>query len=56
MRVHPGAVYLHQGEAFLVTEFNPSLRHAIVSPATGDFYTQPRELNDVRIVRSHAPS
>ena len=51
-RVHPGAIYLHQGEAFLVTEFNPSLRHAIVSPAPGDFYTQPREVNDVRIVRS----
>ena len=51
-RVHPGAVYLHQGEAFLVTEFNPGLRHAIVSPAPGDFYTQPREVNDVQIVRS----
>ena len=52
MRVHPGAVYLHQGEAFLVKEFNPGLRHAIVSPTAGDFYTHPRELNDVQIVRS----
>ena len=52
MRVHPGAVYLHQGEAFLVQEFNPGLRHAIVSPTAGDFYTHPRELNDVQIVRS----
>ena len=52
MRVHPGAVYLHQGEAFLVKEFNSGLRHAIVSPTTGDFYTHPRELNDVQIVRS----
>ena len=52
LRVHPGAVYLHQGEAFLVKEFNPGLRHAIVSPTAGDFYTHPRELNDVQIVRS----
>ena len=51
-RVHPGAVYLHQGEAFLVTEFHPGLRHAIVTPSPAEFYTQPREVNDVQIVRS----
>lgn len=51
-RVHPGAVYLHQGESYLVTEFNYDLRHAIVQQAPVDYYTQPRELNAVRIVRS----
>ena len=51
-RVHPGAVYLHQGESYLVTEFNYDLRHAIVQQTPVDYYTQPRELNDVRIVRS----
>jgi DEAD/DEAH box helicase domain-containing protein len=51
-RVHPGAIYLHQGESYLVTEYNPDLRHAIVTPVAADYYTQPRELNDVRIVRS----
>ncbi len=51
-RVHPGAVYLHQGESYLVTEYSAELRHAIVKPVNADFYTQPRELNDVRIVRS----
>ena len=51
-RVHPGAIYLHQGEAYQVTEYSPDLRHAIVAPVAADFYTQPRELNDVRIVRS----
>jgi DEAD/DEAH box helicase domain-containing protein len=51
-RVHPGAIYLHQGEAFVVTEYNAGLRHAIVTPVVADHYTQPRELNDVRIVRS----
>jgi len=51
-RVHPGAVYLHQGEAYLVTEYNGDLRHAIVQQSQVDYYTQPRELNDLRIVRS----
>ncbi len=51
-RVHPGAIYLHQGESYLVTEYNAGLRHAIVKPVNADYYTQPREVNDVRIVRS----
>lgn len=51
-RVHPGAIYLHQGESYLVTEYNHDLRHAIVTPVNVGYYTQPRELNDVRIVRS----
>ncbi len=52
MRVHPGAIYLHQGESYLVTEYSAELRHAIVKPVSADYYTQPREVNDVRIVRS----
>jgi DEAD/DEAH box helicase domain-containing protein len=51
-RVHPGAIYLHQGDSYLVTEYNAELRHAIVKPVNADYYTQPREVNDVRIVRS----
>ncbi len=51
-RVHPGAVYLHQGRAYLVTEYNGDLRHAIVQQSQVDYYTQRRELNDLRIVRS----
>ena len=51
-RVHPGAIYLHQGESYQVTEYNHEMRHAIVQPVDADHYTQPRELNDVRIMRS----
>jgi DEAD/DEAH box helicase domain-containing protein len=51
-RVHQGAIYLHQGESFLVTEYNAEMRHAIVKSVQADYYTQSRELNDVRIVRS----
>lgn len=51
-RVHPGAVYLHQGESYLVSEYNHDLRYAIAAPATVDYYTQSRDVNEVRIIRS----
>jgi DEAD/DEAH box helicase domain-containing protein len=53
-RVHPGAIYLHQGESFLVRELDLAVGHAILAPVQVDHYTQPREINDVRIVRSVA--
>jgi DEAD/DEAH box helicase domain-containing protein len=53
-RVHPGAIYLHQGESFLVRELDLSARHAILELVQVNYYTQPREINDVRIVRSAA--
>jgi DEAD/DEAH box helicase domain-containing protein len=56
-RVHPGAVYLHQGESYLVTRFDAAMGFAVVRPAEVDYYTQTREWSDVRIVRSirHRP-
>ena len=53
-RVHPGAIYLHQGESFRVRELDLDTGHAVLEPVQVDYYTQPRELNDVRIVRSVA--
>jgi DEAD/DEAH box helicase domain-containing protein len=53
-RVHPGAIYLHQGESFLVRELDLAAGHAILEPVQADYYTQPRELNDVRIVQTVA--
>jgi DEAD/DEAH box helicase domain-containing protein len=50
-RVHPGAIYLHQGESFLVKELDLDAGHAVLVPVDVNYYTQPRELNDVRIVR-----
>jgi DEAD/DEAH box helicase domain-containing protein len=53
-RVHPGAIYLHQGESYLVRELDLDAGHALLEPTDADYYTQPHEINDVRIVRSLA--
>jgi DEAD/DEAH box helicase domain-containing protein len=53
-RVHPGAIYLHQGESFLVRELDLAAGHAIVEPVQVSYYTQPREINDVRVVQAMA--
>jgi DEAD/DEAH box helicase domain-containing protein len=50
-RVHPGAIYLHQGESYLVRELDLSTGHAILEPVQVNYYTQPREINDVRVVQ-----
>ncbi len=51
-RVHPGAVHLHMGEPYLITDLDREARIAYARPASGDVYTQPIESNDVHIVRS----
>ena len=53
-RVHPGAIYLHQGESFRVRELDLVAGHAIVEPVQVTYYTQPREINDVRVLQSVA--
>jgi DEAD/DEAH box helicase domain-containing protein len=41
--VHDGAVYLHLGEAYRVTELDLEARQALVSPFEGDLYTQAKK-------------
>jgi DEAD/DEAH box helicase domain-containing protein len=48
--LHPGAVYLHMGEQFLVRELDLSSRVAAVEPADPDFYTQARDVTDIEVV------
>jgi DEAD/DEAH box helicase domain-containing protein len=40
--VHPGAVYLHMGDAYEVEELDLDGRRALVRSFTGDWYTQPK--------------
>ena len=52
--VHPGAIYLHLGRSYEVTELDVAGRRAIVAPFSGDWYTQPRRETEVYIERIEA--
>lgn len=43
MQTHPGAIYLHQGETYVVERLDLSLREAWVRQEAVDYYTQPKE-------------
>lgn len=51
-RVHPGAIYMHQGESYLVSELDLQKGQATLLPAKVDYYTQPLERSEITIVRS----
>jgi DEAD/DEAH box helicase domain-containing protein len=39
--VHPGAIYLHEGEVYLVEELDLETNVASLVPSPGDYYTEP---------------
>src|ERR671931_336204 len=41
--VHEGAIYLHLGESYLVRELDLGARTALVTPYSGDYYTQAKK-------------
>ena len=49
--VHPGAVYLHQGEQYEVTELDLDRKIALVATSQADYYTQPRHTTDLEVLR-----
>ena len=50
-QIHPGAIYLHQGESYLVTRLDLSSHTAYAEPTTATYYTQTKELTDLHIIR-----
>jgi DEAD/DEAH box helicase domain-containing protein len=50
--VHPGAVYLHLGESYLVRELDERTLRAIVEPVAVDWYTQVKKETQTSIVRA----
>lgn len=48
--VHPGAVYLHLGEQWLVDHYDPDEMQVLVHQENPGYYTQPKELGEVRIL------
>jgi DEAD/DEAH box helicase domain-containing protein len=51
--LHEGAVYLHQGDSYIVDRLDMNLRRAYVSRRDVDYYTVPRTLSDIRIESCH---
>ncbi len=49
--LHPGAVYLHMGDTYLVTDLDLDGRLALVRPFWDTYHTQARRESDTRIVR-----
>ncbi|GAA4562130.1 DEAD/DEAH box helicase [Planotetraspora kaengkrachanensis] len=50
--VHTGAVYLHQGETFVVEELELDAGVALVSAAEPDYSTFARDVTDIRVMES----
>ncbi|MGI5268458.1 Zn-binding domain-containing protein [Nonomuraea sp. CA-218870] len=48
--VHTGAVYLHQGETFLVEELDLEAGVALVAAATPDYSTFARDITDISVL------
>ena len=49
--LHPGAVYLHQGENYLVGKLDLSKAVAVLLPHLEDYYTQTRSETDIEILK-----
>ena len=52
--VHPGAVYLHRGVTYRVVQLDLDDCAAVVVPASGDEYTQPRTDTTIRVLTTDA--
>ena len=50
-QIHPGAIYLHQGDSYLVTELDRANHTACAVPTKVNYYTQTKEMEDLRIVK-----
>ena len=48
--LHPGAVYLHQGEQYLVASLDLERGVARLLPHIEDYYTQPRSETDIEVL------
>ena len=49
-QVHPGAIYLHQGESYLIKELDLARHIAWAEPRSADYYTQSMDITDIRVM------
>jgi DEAD/DEAH box helicase domain-containing protein len=50
LQAHKGAIYLHQGEGYIVTEFDLASKTIKAESTAAAYYTVARDLTDVRIL------
>jgi len=50
-QVYPGAIYLHLGESYRVTELDLAGHTAYVEPSNANYYTQCRDFTDLHVVK-----
>jgi DEAD/DEAH box helicase domain-containing protein len=48
--IHPGAIYLHQGECYLVKKLHLDKKIALVEKTEVEYYTEPREETEIAIL------
>jgi DEAD/DEAH box helicase domain-containing protein len=51
---HPGAVYLHEGEAYLVDSLDVENGVALLSPTNVSFFTEPVKTQEIQVIRDIA--
>jgi len=49
-QVYPGAIYLHQGESYIVTELDLVRHVALAEPTSVGYYTQAKDITDISVV------
>lgn len=52
--LHPGAVYLHKGETYVVADLDLERGVARLLPHIEDYYTQPRSETDIEIIEARS--
>jgi DEAD/DEAH box helicase domain-containing protein len=51
-QLHPGAIYLHQGESYLVTNLDLASHTAYAKPAQVSYYTVAKDITDLHIIKT----
>jgi DEAD/DEAH box helicase domain-containing protein len=49
-QVHPGAIYLHQGEPYLIAKLDLTNKIAYAEPTSANYYTETKEIHDLHIL------
>jgi len=50
-QIHTGAIYLHQGESYLIVQLDLNTRTATATPTQVDYYTQAKEITNLSVTK-----